>query len=154
MLGDTAADKAAPPTILVVDDARTIVRSFELMLARGGYHTLSGFDGEEAVALASRAQPDLILMDIVMPRMNGFEAMRVLRASPQTAGIPVIIVSGNDQPSDRAWAAKLGAKGFLVKPVNEVQLMATVSSVLRAARSEALRAALLGGPSQELDARK
>jgi twitching motility two-component system response regulator PilH len=73
-------------------------------------------------------------MDIVMPRMNGFEAMRALAADPQTRDIPVIMVSGTENPSDRVWGAKLGAMAFLAKPITREQLLAKVAIVLALSR--------------------
>ena len=127
----TAAKDAA---VLIVDDSRTIVRAIQLMLEREGYLTFSAFDGEQAVSLARKQKPDAILMDIVMPIMNGFEATRILTNQPETAGIPIIMVSGTEQPSDRAWGMRLGAKGFLAKPVNKDELLARVASVIAVAR--------------------
>ena len=117
-------------TVLIVDDSRTIVHAIRLLLEAAGYATLSASDGQEAVDLARNLQPDLILMDIVMPRMNGFEATRLLMQDPRTAGIPVIIVSGTDQASDRVWGLRLGAKDFLAKPVRKDELLPKVARVL------------------------
>jgi twitching motility two-component system response regulator PilH len=75
-------------------------------------------------------------MDIVMPRMNGFEAMRAVAADPQTRDIPVIMVSGTENPSDRVWGAKLGAKAFLAKPIAREQLLAKVAIVLALSRRQ------------------
>lgn len=84
-------------TILVADDSRTITIALQRILENDGYLTLAAFDGVEAVELASRYRPDLILMDIVMPRMNGFEATRTILNSELTQHTPIVIISGNDQ---------------------------------------------------------
>jgi twitching motility two-component system response regulator PilH len=120
--------------VLIVDDSRTIVRAIQLMLERDGYLTFTAFDGEQAVSLARKHKPDAILMDIVMPIMNGFEATRILTNDATTAGIPIIVVSGSEQPADRAWGLRLGAKGFLAKPINKDELLARVRSVIAVAR--------------------
>lgn len=130
------ADGPAPKDalVLVVDDSRTIVVALQRMLESDGYVSVPAFDGVQAVELARRRLPDLILMDIVMPRMNGFEAMRALAADPQTRHIPVIMVSGTENPSDRVWGAKLGAKAFLAKPIARELLLDKVATVLALSR--------------------
>lgn len=130
-LKTTAARDAA---VLIVDDSRTIVRAIQLILEREGYLTYSAFDGEQAVAHVRKQKPDAILMDIVMPVMNGFEATRILTNDPATAGVPIIMVSGTEQPADRAWGMRLGARGFLAKPINKDELLSRVASVIAVAR--------------------
>lgn len=125
---------ALDAAVLIVDDARTIVRALQLMLEREGYLTYTASDGAQAVALARRHHPDAILMDIVMPNMNGFEATRILVNDPRTAAIPIIMVSGTEQSADRVWGLRLGAKGFLAKPINKDELLARVRSVIAVAR--------------------
>ena len=127
---DKNEDKPTPaPTdsgkVLVADDSRTIVHALTLILGRAGFRTLAAFDGGEAVDMARRELPDLILMDIVMPVMNGFEAMRRLKADPATQAIPIIAITG-DQQTDRTWGARLGAAGFLTKPVAKQELLLMV----------------------------
>jgi len=113
-----------------------VVRALQLLLEREGYLTYSAFDGQQAVALTRRHQPDLVLMDIVMPNMNGFEATRVLVNDPQTAAIPIIMVSGTEQAADRIWGLRLGAKGFLAKPINKDDLLAKVRVTIATARRD------------------
>ena len=125
-------------TILVVDDSRTIAIALQRILENDGYLTLTAFDGVEAVGLAARYRPDLILMDIVMPRMNGFEATRTILANELTRHTPVVIISGNDQPSDRIWGSRLGAKGFLAKPIGRRELLAKVQETLLHAKRETM----------------
>jgi twitching motility two-component system response regulator PilH len=120
--------------VLIVDDSRTIVRALELMLERDGYLTYSAADGVQAIALTKRQRPDLVLMDVVMPNMNGFEATRALINDPETAAIPVIMMSGTERVSDRIWGTRLGAKGFLAKPINREELLGKVHSVIAVAR--------------------
>jgi len=135
-------DEQSPPApraaldaaVLIVDDSRTIVRALQLMLEREGYLTYTASDGAQAVAIARRHRPDAILMDIVMPGMNGFEATRILVNDTQTAAIPIIMVSGTEQSADRVWGLRLGAKGFLAKPINKDELLARVRSVIAVAR--------------------
>ena len=115
--------------ILIVDDSPTAVYAIRKILRSSRYTTLEASDGLSAVELAKTEQPDLILMDIVMPGMNGFEATRILTKEPATNHIPIIIISGTDQPSDRIWGTKLGAKGFLAKPVNKKELLNLINLV-------------------------
>jgi len=117
-------------TILVVDDARTIVYAVKKMLLQSGYQPIEAFDGEQAVEAATQWKPDLILMDIVMPRMNGFEATRLIGMDSETANIPIVIISGNDRTTDRMWATRLGAKGFLTKPLQRQTLLSAIHNVL------------------------
>jgi twitching motility two-component system response regulator PilH len=126
-------------TVLVVDDSRTMVHAMASFLERYGYRTLSAFDGVQAVAAARAHAPDLILMDIVMPNMNGFEATRTLRKDPATRDIPVIIVSASEKPTDRVWGTRLGAKGYLAKPIHKTALLKTVESVLMEVRYDTRR---------------
>lgn len=130
----TAEPQAKDAAILIVDDSRTIVRALQLILERAGYITYSAIDGIQAISLARRQRPDAILMDVVMPVMNGFEATRVLVNDPQTASIPVIMMSGTEQVSDRVWGTRLGAKGFIAKPFEKDDLLAKLGSVIAMAR--------------------
>lgn len=139
--GSQNIQPSASATILIVDDSRTIVHAFKTQLAAVGYQTLTALDGLEAVATAKARLPDLILMDIVMPNMNGFEATRVLSHDARTAGIPVIIISGTDQATDRAWSGRVGAKGFLAKPVDKGLLLSTIATVLLQSRRAKARLA-------------
>jgi twitching motility two-component system response regulator PilH len=117
-------------TVLVVDDSRTIVHALQMLLVRAGYSTFPAYDGVQAVEMAKRHMPDMILMDIVMPNMNGFEATRTLKADPHTRQIPIIIISGTDQASDRMWGARLGARAFLSKPINKAELLTKIGALL------------------------
>lgn len=134
--GEPVVSDTKAAAILIADDSRTVVRALQLMLEREGFLTYSAFDGEQAVALTRRHRPDLVLMDIVMPNMNGFEATRALVNDPLTATIPIIMVSGSEQPADRIWGLRLGAKGFLAKPINKDDLLAKVRITVANSRRE------------------
>ena len=142
----TSTPATADAAVLIVDDSRTVLRVFALMLEREGYLTIPAVDGQQAISLAKRHQPDLILMDIVMPRMNGFEATRILVNDPETKRIPIVMVSGSNLPSDQIWGMRLGAKGFLTKPVSRDALLAKVRAVLAHARRAELRSPPLHFP--------
>jgi twitching motility two-component system response regulator PilH len=118
------------PTVLVVDDSPTEVHFMQSVLTKHGYEVEVANSGDEGVTKAKAVLPDLILMDVVMPGMNGFQATRQLNRSKETAGIPVIIVTTKDQETDKVWGLRQGAKDYIVKPVKESDLLATVKSVL------------------------
>ena len=130
----TLAQPTKDAAVLIVDDSRTIVRALQLLLEREGYLTYSAVDGIQAIAMTKRQRPDVVLMDVVMPNMNGFEATRALVNDPETAAIPVIMMSGTEQVSDRIWGIRLGTKGFLAKPIDKEELLGKVRSVIAVAR--------------------
>ncbi|MEE4383186.1 MAG: response regulator [Pseudomonadales bacterium] len=117
--------------ILVVDDSPTEVHQLAEILRRHGHDVISAETGRQGVQLAESEQPDLILMDVVMPEINGFQATRQISRSEHTRHIPVIIVSSKDQDADRVWGERQGARGYLTKPVRESDLMASVHGVLQ-----------------------
>ena len=102
--------------ILIVDDSPTEVFAIKRMLEGEGHETLVANNGEEGIELARSDKPDLILMDVVMPGMNGFQATRELSRDPNTAAIPIIMVSTKDQETDRIWGLRQGAREYLTKP--------------------------------------
>jgi twitching motility two-component system response regulator PilH len=118
-------------TILVVDDSPTETRIFMDALTKAGFRVETAKNGEEGVRFARRHGPDLILMDVVMPVLNGFQATRQLRGDPATAAIPIIIVSSKDQPTDRTWGLRQGAVDYLVKPVDVADLIDKIGAILR-----------------------
>jgi len=115
--------------ILVVDDSPTEVHVLREMLSKNGYTVSSVSSGEEAVAKAASEKPDLILMDVVMPGMSGFEATRAITKNPATASIPVIICTTKGQETDKAWGLRQGAKDYIVKPVIEKILMEKIKAL-------------------------
>jgi twitching motility two-component system response regulator PilH len=116
--------------ILVIDDSPTFQATIGPMLQRHGHHCVFENNGEAGIATAARLQPDLILMDIIMPGMSGFQATRVITKKSETAHIPVIIVSTKDQPSDKVWGMRQGACDYLVKEFSEAALIAAIDHVL------------------------
>ena len=109
-------------TILIVDDSRTAIAVLKKTLEPTGYSIISAPNGEEGIDMAKLHQPDLILMDVIMPGLNGFQATRILRKDPQTENIPIIIISGNEQATEKFWGLRVGANGFLAKPVDRSDL--------------------------------
>jgi twitching motility two-component system response regulator PilH len=118
--------------ILIVDDSPTELHLFQNMLERNGFETLVADSGEEGIRQAQSARPDCILMDVVMPGMNGFQATRKLTRDPGTAKIPVIMITTKDQETDKIWGMRQGAAEYLVKPVAEKQLVARINAVMAA----------------------
>ena len=116
--------------ILIVDDSPTEVFQMRRMLEDHGFETEAAADGAEGVRKAREIRPDLILMDIVMPGVDGFKATRMLAADPQTRAIPVIMVSSKGQESDRTWGMRQGAVDYLVKPVKPAQLVEKAQAAL------------------------
>ena len=117
--------------ILVVDDIPANVKLLEARLVAEYFDVLTAADGYEALAICERNQVDIILLDVMMPGLNGFEVCERLKANQKTSHIPVVMVTALDQPADRVRGLKAGADDFLTKPVNDLQLIARVKSLLR-----------------------
>jgi twitching motility two-component system response regulator PilH len=116
--------------ILIIDDSPTELHLFQGMLEKGGFETLVADSGEEGLKQARLSRPDCILMDVVMPGMNGFQATRKLTQDAKTAGIPVIMITTKDQETDKIWGMRQGAVDYLVKPVDAKQLIAKINAVM------------------------
>jgi len=116
--------------ILIVDDSPTEIHVLSGILQKHGHEVTTAADGEKGVEAARAGKPDLVLMDVVMPGMNGFQATRQLTKDPATAHIPVIIVTTKDQETDRVWGLRQGAKDYVTKPVAEAELLAKIKAVL------------------------
>jgi len=119
-----------PVTILIVDDSPTETHILKGILERGGYQVITADNGERGVSKAKESKPGLILMDVVMPGLNGFQATRELSQIPETADIPIILVSTKNQETDRAWGMRQGARDYVVKPVSASELLDKISVVL------------------------
>lgn len=120
-----------PQHILIVDDSPTDIYLVKNILESHGYTISEASTGKEAIEKAATMHPDLILMDVVMPGLNGFQATRKITKSPSTNNIPVIILSSKNMESDRAWGIMQGAKDFLIKPVKQDQLLEAVKKNLK-----------------------
>lgn len=118
--------------VLIADDSKTIQMVLGRMLSRQGYEVLSAYDGESAVSLTREHRPALVLMDVVMPGMNGFQATREIRkdADPEIAATPVLIMSGNAQPTEEFWSVKIKANGFLPKPFDDDELFLLLEQLI------------------------
>lgn len=117
--------------VLVVDDLEPNVKLLEAKLRAEYFDVLGAFSGKEAVERALKDQPDIILLDVMMPGMDGFEACRIIKSTPETAHIPIVMVTALDQQADRVAGLKAGADDFLTKPVEDVALFARVRSLTR-----------------------
>ena len=116
--------------ILIIDDSPTDTRVFSSVLERNGFTVLTAGSGEEGVERAHAELPDLILMDVILPGMNGFQATRALSRDDETKAIPVLIVSTKGMETDKAWGLRQGAKDYIVKPPREDELIARINALL------------------------
>lgn len=116
--------------ILVVDDSPSEMMRFKEILSKHGYEVIGASNGIEGCEMASQHLPNVVLMDIVMPEMNGFQATRKITRDKETAHIPVIIVSTKNQETDRVWGKRQGAKEYLTKPIEEEELIRVIKSVV------------------------
>jgi len=118
-------------TILVVDDSPTDLRLMTAPLQEpGGYRVITAVDGEEALEKATRERPDLIVLDVVLPKKNGFQVCRQLKTSPGTQNIKVLMLTSKSQDSDRFWGLKQGADEYMTKPFEDEELLANVARLL------------------------
>lgn len=117
--------------VLVVDDIVTNVKLLEARLTAEYYEVVTAMSGVEALEICARSQCDMVLLDVMMPGMDGFEVCRRLKANPDTEHIPVVMVTALDQPSDRVKGLEAGADDFLTKPVSDIALLARVKSLAR-----------------------
>ncbi|HEX2332125.1 MAG TPA: response regulator [Burkholderiales bacterium] len=116
-------------SILIVDDSATDRQFLSDLLAKNGYNVTTAQNAEEAFAKAKQLRPDLVLMDIVMPGQNGFQATRALAKDEATKQIPIIICTSKGQETDKAWGIKQGARDYIVKPVSGPELLAKISAL-------------------------
>jgi twitching motility two-component system response regulator PilH len=116
--------------ILIVDDSPTETYRFKEILERYGHAVLEATNGADGVAVARAELPDLVLMDVVMPGINGFQATRQITKGAETSHIPVVIVTTKDQETDRVWSKRQGASDYLTKPVDESLLMNVIKTLI------------------------
>lgn len=139
--GEHGERRAAPRTgkpreacILVVDDSATIRAVIGKMLTQDGHAVLKAADGEEALLIARRDQPDLIFLDIVMPGMSGFAVLRALRHDPLTQDIPIVMISGNLQATEQFYVQRFGADDFMKKPFGRGEVFARIEHLTSSGR--------------------
>lgn len=115
--------------ILVVDDSPTDRQYLSDMLAKSGYRVSTAASAEEALAKVKQSLPDLVLMDVVMPGQNGFQATRTLTRDEGTRHIPIILCTTKGQETDKLWGLRQGARDYIVKPVSQADLLAKISAL-------------------------
>ncbi|HZT75838.1 MAG TPA: response regulator [Vicinamibacterales bacterium] len=116
--------------VLVVDDSPTDLQMLSAALKTGGYDVVTAADGEEAIAKATATHPPLVVLDIVLPKKNGFQVCRQLKTTADTKDIKVILVSSKNQDSDKFWGMKQGADDYIAKPYQDADLLAAVARQL------------------------
>ncbi len=121
--------------ILIVDDSPSQLLGIQRIVEKLGHEWLTAEDGAAGVEVAKRELPDMILMDVVMPNLNGFQATRTLSRDASTRNIPVVLVTTKDQDTDRMWGMRQGAKAYLTKPFSEDELAGVIEHLLNEAQS-------------------
>jgi DNA-binding response OmpR family regulator len=116
--------------ILLVDDSETVLQMEQMILAKSSYELILARDGEEGVAKALTTQPDLILMDVVMPKMNGFEAVKQLRENAQTRSVPIVMVTSKAEAESMETGYQTGCSDYIIKPIDRLELVTKVKNLL------------------------
>lgn len=119
--------------ILIIDDSPTDVRVFTTLLERAGHQVSAVSAAEEGIEQVRANPPDLVIMDVIMPGMNGFQATRTLTRDPKTQHVPVVMITTKSMETDRVWGMRQGARAFITKPVNEKELLACINDLLSSA---------------------
>jgi twitching motility two-component system response regulator PilH len=120
-------------TILIIDDSPTDVRVFTTLLERAGHQVVAVGSAVEGIERARAELPHLIIMDVIMPGMNGFQATRTLTRDPITSAVPIVMITTKSMETDRVWGLRQGARAFITKPVNEKELLACINDLLSSA---------------------
>ncbi len=122
--------------ILVVDDEKDIVKMLDYNLKKDGYKAVSAYEGEKALDLARREMPDLIILDLMLPGMDGLEVCKMLKKEPKTAHIPIIMLTAKTQEADKVVGLELGADDYVTKPFSPRELLARVKAILRRSKEK------------------
>jgi DNA-binding response OmpR family regulator len=128
----TKPRKSARPgtRVLIIDDSKTVCLVLRKMLRENGFTTTEAYDAESGIALMEKELPELIFLDIVLPGMSGFEALRSIRRNPKTDSIPVIMISGNESATEQFYVQRIGANDFMKKPFSRAEVFSRVERVL------------------------
>lgn len=132
--------------ILIVEDSKTVQVVLSKIFSQAGFEVLQAYDGETGVALAKQHLPSLIMMDVVMPGMTGFQATRVIRKDPVTATTPIVIMSGNKQATEQFWATKIGANDYMTKPFSRADLFVVLEQHMK--QEEAIASSVNDGSGE------
>ena len=116
--------------ILVVEDSPTYMRQISSLLQDNGFHIVTAMDGEEALEIAVQENPRVVVLDIILPKKNGFQVCRQLKTSPATQDIKILMLTSKTQDSDRFWGLKQGADGYMTKPFEDGDLLNNVAKLL------------------------
>ena len=116
--------------ILIIDDSPTDVRVFTTLLERAGHQVAAVSSAEDGIEQVRNELPDLVIMDVIMPGMNGFQATRTLSRDPKTQHVPIVMITTKSMETDRVWGLRQGARAFITKPVNEKELLACINELL------------------------
>ena len=116
--------------VLIVDDSPSQLMGMKRIVEKLGHEALTAEDGAAGVEMAKAQKPDLILMDVVMPNLNGFQATRSITREPTTRHIPIVLVTTKDQDTDRVWGMRQGAKAYITKPFSESELADMIQQML------------------------
>jgi PleD family two-component response regulator len=127
--------------ILIIDDSPTILAALKKMLESVGYIALQALDAKRGLEIAQSDRPELIFLDIILPDMNGFAALRLMRRDPVTQKIPVILMTGNELAAEQFYAQQIGADDFMKKPFSRAEVFARIEHVLYSARVRSSHAA-------------
>jgi twitching motility two-component system response regulator PilH len=119
--------------ILIIDDSPTDVRVFTTLLEGAGHSVSAVSTAEEGVERVRADLPDLVIMDVIMPGMNGFQATRTLTRDPATSAVPIVMITTKSMETDRVWGLRQGARAFITKPVKEKELLACINDLLPSA---------------------
>ena len=119
----------AAPHVLIIDDSLAETRIFTVLLEKHGYRVSVACNGQEGIQVAKARQPDVILMDVVMPGQNGFQLTRAISRDPQYADVPIIMCTSKNQETDRVWGMRQGARGYITKPVDPAELQAKIDAL-------------------------
>ncbi|HEV8617105.1 MAG TPA: response regulator [Methylomirabilota bacterium] len=118
------------PRVLIVEDEPHIVLSLEFLLQRAGYDTLTAADGEEGLALVRRLRPDVVLLDVMLPKRNGYEICQAVKADPELRGIPILMLSARGQEVEVLKGLELGAAAYVTKPFGNAEILEAIRAVL------------------------
>jgi len=148
----TRVDAREGSRILIIDDSATVVATLGRMLRQAHYETAGAGDAETGIAFARSEKPDLIFLDIVLPGMSGFDALRTLRKDEATRAIPIIMISGNAQATEQFYVRRIGADDFMKKPFGRAEVFARIQALVEAGRLPPRAQPMAGLPGDGDDA--